>query len=156
MLVPFRFPHVVPQVYTFSIPAASFTFLQIEVRYNVPSAKNETCHFALSIEVREEMKEDKEDAISIMARSRERRDNDERERKARKCRKNKKRKSCKTKNKKKKKKENKKNNVKNIHKKPNTEAEIPDALQLKICARSEMTLLFRTLIIYSMYLYGQE
>lgn len=77
----------------------------------------------VKIEVREEMKQGKVDGMSIMGRSRERRDDDKRERKAKKCRKNKKGKPCKRKKKKK------------YHKKPNTEAKSPDALQLKICAR---------------------
>jgi len=100
--------------------------LQIEVRHNVPSPKNESCHFALKIETREEIKEGKEDTVPIMGRSRERRDEDARERKGKKCRKNKnkKKKSCK------KKKKNQK-----YHKKPKTDAKPPDSLHLKICAR---------------------
>lgn len=97
------------------------------MRYNVPSAKNETCDFALKIEVREEAKQGKEEVMSIMGRSRERRANANRRKKSKKCRKNKKRKSCKTKRK----------NVKH-HKRPSTDAEVPDALQLKICARFVM------------------
>ncbi|XP_078346612.1 venom factor-like [Oculina patagonica] len=98
--------------------------LQIEVRHNVPSSKNETCHFALKIDMREEIVENKGDVVPIMGRSREKRDDDERERKAKKCRKNKKRKSCK------KKKKNRKH-----HKRPNIDAKPPDVLLLKICAR---------------------
>ena len=96
------------------------------MRHNVPSSKNETCHFVVKIEVREEMKPDNAGGMSILGRSRERRDDDARERKAKKCRKNKKRKSCK------KKRKNKK------HKRPNTEAKSPDSLQLKICARLDV------------------
>ena len=65
--------------------------------------------------------------MSIMGRSRGRRDNANRRKKSKKCRKNKRRKSCKTKRK----------NVKH-HKRPSTDAKVPDALQLKICARFVM------------------
>lgn len=94
------------------------------MRHNIPSPKNESCLFALKIEIREDIKEGKEDAVPLMGRSRERRDEDARERKAKKCRKNKKRKSCK------KKRKNQKH-----HKRPNTDAKPPDSLHLKICAR---------------------
>lgn len=105
---------------------------QIEVRHNVPSPKNESCHFALKIETREEIKEGKQDTVPIMGRSRERRDEDARERKGKKCRKNKnkKKKSCK------KKKKNQK-----YHKKPKTDAKPPDSLHLKICARWDIEIL---------------
>ena len=93
------------------------------MRHNVPSSKDETCHFVVKIVLREERKQDNGDGTPIMGRSREKRDDDERQRKARKCRRNPRRKSCQ------KKRKNKK------HKKPNTAAESPDALQLKICAR---------------------
>ena len=93
------------------------------MRHNVPSSKNETCHFDVGIEIREEMKQENGDLKPIMGRSREKRDDDERQRKARKCRRNHRRKSSR---------KNKKNKK---HKKPKTEAKIPDALQVKICAR---------------------
>lgn len=98
--------------------------LQIEVRHNVPSPKNETCSFALKIEVREEFREDSDKGVPIAGRSRQRRDDDIRERKAKKCRGNKRKKACK------KRKKNKKH-----HKKPKTEAKPPDALYLRICAK---------------------
>ena len=91
--------------------------------HNVPSPKNESCRFALKIEIREEIKEGKEDAVPIMGRSREKRDEDARKRKAKKCRKNKK-KSCK-----------KKRKNQKYHKRPNTDAKPPDSLHLKVCAR---------------------
>ena len=122
-------------------------FFQIEVRHNIPSSKNETCQFSLEIKVREEVKPNVKDSIPIMGRSGGETgnddqndegdeeeddddddydyiDDDERERKARKCRKNPKPKSCRKKKRKSKK-----------HKRPKNEAKIPDALQLKVCAR---------------------
>lgn len=98
--------------------------MQIEVRHNVPSPKNETCSFALKIEVREEFREDSDKGVPIAGRSRQRRDDDIRERKAKKCRGNKRKKVCK------KRKKNKKH-----HKKPKTEAKPPDTLHLRICAK---------------------
>ncbi|RMX57629.1 hypothetical protein pdam_00015728 [Pocillopora damicornis] len=98
--------------------------LQIEVRHNVPSPKNETCSFALKIEVREEFREDSDKGVPIAGRSRQRRDDDIRERKAKKCRGNKRKKACK------KRKKNKKH-----HKKPKTEAKPPDTLHLRVCAK---------------------
>ena len=97
------------------------------MRHNVPSAKNETCSFALKIEIREEINEASGDGVPIAGRSRQRRDDDARERKAKKCRGNKRKKSCK------KKRKNKKH-----HKKPKIEAKPPDSLHLKICARWDM------------------
>ena len=94
------------------------------MHHNVPSPKNETCSFALKIEVREEFREDSDKGVPIAGRSRQRRDDDIRERKAKKCRGNKRKKACK------KRKKNKKH-----HKKPKTEAKPPDALYLRICAK---------------------
>ncbi|KAK2565842.1 C3 and PZP-like alpha-2-macroglobulin domain-containing protein 8 [Acropora cervicornis] len=111
--------------------------LQIEVRHNIPAPKNETCHFAVSIKVREEIKDNVVDNIPVF-RAGHMMQNDadddeddnsddhfeERGRKGRKCRKNPQRKKCR-----KRKTYNKK------HLKPNMEAKVPDALQLKVCAR---------------------
>lgn len=95
------------------------------MRHNVPSPKNETCSFALKIEVREEFREDSDtEGVPIAGRSRQRRDDDRRERKAKKCRGNKRKKACK------KRKKNKKH-----HKKPKTEAKPPDTLHLRVCAK---------------------
>ncbi|PFX30398.1 Complement C3 [Stylophora pistillata] len=98
--------------------------LQIEVRHNVPSPKNETCSFSLKIEVREEFRKDNDKGVPIAGRSRQRRDYDARDRKARKCKGKKRKKACK------KRKKNKKH-----HKKPKTEAKPPDALHLRICVK---------------------
>ncbi|XP_074624283.1 complement C3-like isoform X1 [Acropora palmata] len=108
--------------------------LQIEVRHNIPAPKNETCHFAVSIKVREEIRENVVDNIPVF-RAGHMMQNDadddeddnsddhfeERGRKGRKCRKNPQRKKCRKR--------------KTKHLKPKMEAKVPDALQLKVCAR---------------------
>lgn len=110
---------------------------QIEVRHNIPAPKNETCHFAVSIKVREEIRDNVVDNIPVF-RAGHMMQNDadddeddnsddhfeERGRKGRKCRKNPQRKKCR---------KRKTNNKK--HLKPKMEAKVPDALQLQVCAR---------------------
>ncbi|XP_015756257.1 PREDICTED: complement C3-like [Acropora digitifera] len=118
-------------------PQGGFVSTQIEVRHNIPAPKNETCHFDVSIKVREEIRENVVDNIPVF-RAGHMMQNDadddeddnsddhfeERGRKRRKCRKNPQRKKCR---------KRKTNNKK--HLKPKMEAKVPDALQLQVCAR---------------------
>lgn len=124
--------------------------MQIEIAYNVPTTKNETCLFDVNVDVKEIFNDDDAEDMFMLGRSASRQKRDLRARskkKRRKCKgKNKKRcrKHKQKKNKQGKKKTNKndkskkrKNNKENKkkEKEQKTQGRTPDSLLLKICTR---------------------
>ncbi|KAK3730060.1 hypothetical protein QZH41_009569, partial [Actinostola sp. cb2023] len=118
--------------------------MQVEIVYNVPSSKNETCLFDVSVSVKEAFDDNRvDDSMFVMGRSASRQKRDLRSRKRkRKCRKRNKKRCRKGKKngngKKKKQKKNEKKGKKKKskkEKKQKTQGRAPDSLYLKICTR---------------------
>ena len=106
----------------------SLSFLvKIEIRYNVPSSKNETCVFDLSVQTREAKDHGKPGSASgasVVGRSRASRDVRSRKRKCRKRNKNKKR-NCR-----------RKDNKEKPQKEEKRQSAPPESIIINICTRS--------------------